>query len=152
MDVIDQQKETIRSEESESSDSESEEDSSQTEDEVEEGEMGDTSTENETIASETGSEDSHENESTEQETENPCPSCKNNMTVTSLQTCPHCKWQGVVKGFVFLNKALVCDICQHNFPANSRSVRETFHCCNHCGLTSQCLRRDYCPSDGEDEN
>ena len=67
--IIDREKENNRSEVSDSSDSESEEDSSETEDEVEEGEVGDT--ENETITSETGSEDSHENE---QETENPCPS------------------------------------------------------------------------------
>ena len=128
MDIIDREKENNRSEETNSSDSESEEDSSQTEDEVEEGEVGD--------KSETGSEVSHENESTEQETESPCPSCENNMTITSLQTCPHCKWQDAVKGSVFLNKALVCDICQHNFPANSRSVRETFHRCNRCGFKS----------------
>ena len=147
MDIIDREKENNRSEESDSSDSESEEDSSQTE--VEEVEVGD--------KSETGSEVSHENKSTEQETESPCPSCENNMTITSLQTCPHCKWQDAVKGSMFLNKALVCDICQHNFPANLRSVRETYYRCNRCGFKSHWRQRnqvcrDYYPSDGEEEN
>ena len=49
---------------------------------------------------------------------------------------PPCKWQDVIKGSVFLSKALVCDICQDIFPANVRSVRETFHRCNHFGLVS----------------
>ena len=138
MDIIDREKENNRSEESDWSDSKSEEDSSQTE--LEEGKVE--NTENETITSETGSEVSHENESTEQETESPCPSCENNMTITSLQTCAHGKWQDAVKGSVFLNKALVCDICQHNFPANSRSVRETFHCCNRCGFKSHWRQRN----------
>ena len=79
------------------------------------------------------------------------------MTITSLQTYPHCKWQDAVKGSVFLNKALVCDICQHNFPANFRYVRETFYRCNRCGFISHWrqrnrVRRDYYPSDGEEEN
>ena len=88
------------------------------------------------ITSEAGSEVSRGNESTEQETEIPCPSCQNNMAITSLQTCPHCKWKDTVKGSVFVNKALVFDICQHNFPANSRSVRETIHRCNRCSFIS----------------
>ena len=79
------------------------------------------------------------------------------MAITSLQTCPHCKWKDAVKGSVFVNKALVCDICQHNFPANSRSVRETFPRCNRCSFISNWrqrnqVRRDYYPSDGEEEN
>ena len=147
MDIIDREKENNRSEESDWSDSESEEDSSQTE--LEEGEVED--------KSETGNEVSHENESTEQETDSPCPSCENNMTITSLQTCPYCKWQDAVKGSMFRNKALVCDICQHNNPANSRSVRETHHRCNRCGFKSHWrqrnqVRHDYYPSDGEEEN
>ena len=77
--------------------------------------------------------------------------------ITSLKTCSHCKWQDAVKGSVFFNKALVCDVCQRNFPVNLRSLRETLHRCNRCGLISNWrqrnrVHRDYYPSDGEEEN